>query len=76
MVLVKHLRYAGYDRQSFEMLLVTADQAWHTRRPLVDFGARQPVGGRVGDLTSGLLLVNLLKGLSPKSAGTRHRGGV
>lgn len=42
------------------MLLVTADEAWHISRPLVDFGTRQPVG--VGDLTSGLLLVNLLKG--------------
>ena len=42
------------------MLLVTADEAWHISRPLVDFGARQPVG--VGDLTSGLLLVDLLKG--------------
>ncbi|MEG2829083.1 MAG: pyridoxal kinase, partial [Edwardsiella sp. (in: enterobacteria)] len=38
----------------------TAVEAWHIARPLVDFGARQPVG--VGDLTSGLLLVNLLKG--------------
>ncbi|WP_131863306.1 pyridoxal kinase PdxY [Biostraticola tofi] len=66
MVLIKHLSYAGYDRNSFEMLLVTPDEAWHTSRPLVDFGTRQPVG--VGDLTSGLLLVDLLKGLSPVKA--------
>ncbi|WON78731.1 pyridoxal kinase PdxY [Serratia sp. UGAL515B_01] len=59
-VLVKHLSRAGYNQDSFEMLLVTVDDAWHISRPLVDFGARQPVG--VGDLTSGLLLVDLLKG--------------
>jgi pyridoxine kinase len=59
-VLVKHLSRAGYHPDCFEMLLVTADEAWHISRPLVDFGSRQPVG--VGDLTSGLLLVNLLKG--------------
>lgn len=56
-VLVKHLSRAGYSIDNFEMLLVTADDAWHTSRPLVDFD-RQPVG--VGDLTSGLLLVDLL----------------
>ncbi|MNI72552.1 Pyridoxamine kinase [compost metagenome] len=60
LVLVKHLSRAGYNIDCFEMLLVTASQAWHISRPLVDFGERQPVG--VGDLTSGLLLVNLLKG--------------
>lgn len=60
-VLVKHLSRAGYHLDCFEMLLVTVDDAWHISRPLVDFGARQPVG--VGDLTSGLLLVNLLKGV-------------
>ncbi|MFC0227051.1 pyridoxal kinase PdxY [Serratia aquatilis] len=59
-VLVKHISRAGYRTDCFEMLLVTADDAWHISRPLVDFGTRQPVG--VGDLTSGLLLVNLLKG--------------
>jgi len=32
----------------------------------VDFGVRQPVG--VGDLTSGLLLVDLLHGLSLQAA--------
>lgn len=59
-VLVKHLARAGRRSDRFEMLLVTADEAWHISRPLVDFGVRQPVG--VGDLTSGLLLVNLLHG--------------
>jgi len=59
-ILVKHLSRAGYHSDRFEMLLVTAEEAWHIHRPLVDFGVRQPVG--VGDLTSGLLLVNLLKG--------------
>lgn len=59
-VLIKHLSRAGYHSDRFEMLLVTADDAWHIHRPLVDFGVRQPVG--VGDLTSGLLLVDLLKG--------------
>ena len=57
-VLVKHLARAGRRSDRFEMLLVTADEAWHISRPLIDFGVRQPVG--VGDLTSGLLLVNLL----------------
>lgn len=61
-VLVKHLARAGYRSDRFEMLLVTADEAWHIARPLIDFGVRQPVG--VGDLTSGLLLVDLLHGLS------------
>ncbi|MFC3395419.1 pyridoxal kinase PdxY [Brenneria rubrifaciens] len=60
-VLVKHLSRAAYRNDSFEMLLVTPDDAWHISRPLVAF-ERQPVG--VGDLTSGLLLVNLLKGVA------------
>lgn len=61
-VLVKHLARAGYRSDRFEMLLVTVDEAWHISRPLIDFGVRQPVG--VGDLSSGLLLVDLLHGLS------------
>ncbi|ATZ11513.1 pyridoxal kinase [Erwinia amylovora] len=65
-VLVKHLARAGYRSGRFEMLLVTADEAWHITRPLIDFGVRQPVG--VGDLTSGLLLVDLLHGLSLQQA--------
>jgi pyridoxine kinase len=50
----------------FEMLLVTAQEAWHISRPLVDFGMRQPVG--VGDVTSGLLLVKLLQGAGLRDA--------
>lgn len=60
-VLVKHLSRAAYRDDSFEMLLVTPTDAWHISRPLIEFD-RQPVG--VGDLTSGLLLVNLLKGVA------------
>lgn len=59
MILVKHLSYAAEDRDSFEMILANKDEAWHIRRPLIEFD-KQPVG--VGDLTSGLLLVDLLKG--------------
>ncbi len=65
LILVKHLSYAAEDKESFEMLLVTADEAWHIRRPLIDF-EKQPVG--VGDLTSGLLLACLLKGMSNRDA--------
>ena len=65
-VLVKHLARAGINLTRFEMLLVTADEAWHISRPLVDFGLRQPVG--VGDVTSGLLLVKLLQGAGLRDA--------
>jgi pyridoxine kinase len=65
-VLVKHLSRAGYRSDMFEMLLITSKEAWHISRPLIDFGVRQPVG--VGDLTSGLLLTNLLLGKSYKEA--------
>ncbi len=65
-VLVKHLARAGYSVDRFEMLLVTADEAWHISRPLIDFGARHPVG--VGDVTSGLLLVKLLQGATLRDA--------
>lgn len=65
-VLIKHLARAAMNKESFEMLLVTADEAWHISRPLVDFGQRQPVG--VGDVTSGLLLVKLLQGASLRDA--------
>ncbi len=65
-VLIKHLARAGRRSDRLEMLLVTADEAWHIDRPLVDFGVRQPVG--VGDLTSGLLLVDLLQGKSLQTA--------
>ncbi|MBS1203780.1 MAG: pyridoxamine kinase [Proteobacteria bacterium] len=65
-VLVKHLARAGLSMDRFEMLLVTPQEAWHISRPLVDFGARQPVG--VGDVTSGLLLVKLLQGTPVREA--------
>ena len=52
-ILVKHLNYPGKSGDTFEMLLVAADQAWHLQRPLLAF-PRQPVG--VGDLASGLFL--------------------
>ena len=62
----RHLARAGLSMDRFEMLLVTAKEAWHISRPLVDFGLRQPVG--VGDVTSGLLLVKLLQGASLRDA--------
>jgi pyridoxal kinase len=65
-VLVKHLARAAKRQDRFEMLLVTAEEAWHISRPLVDFGLRQPVG--VGDVTSGLLLVKLLQGATLRDA--------
>ena len=68
-VLVKHLSRAGYRADRFEMILVTAEHSWHVSRPLVDFGETQPVG--VGDLTSGLMLVNILKG-EPLNKGLEH----
>lgn len=52
-ILVKHLNYPGKAGDTFEMLLVAADQVWHLQRPLLAF-PRQPVG--VGDLASGLFL--------------------
>ena len=58
-VVVKHLDYPGKPADVFEMLLVTADESWHLRRPLLAF-PRQPVG--VGDLTSGLFLARVLLG--------------
>src|SRR5690606_23895006 len=64
-VMVKHLDYPGKQAGDFEMLLVTADEAWHLRRPLLAF-PRQPVG--VGDLTSGLFLARLLLGDEPVQA--------
>ncbi|MGK2946855.1 MAG: pyridoxal kinase PdxY [Candidatus Malihini olakiniferum] len=60
-ILVKHLSRAARCADSFEMLLVTPTDAWHISRPLIEF-EHQPVG--VGDLISGLLLVNLLKGVT------------
>lgn len=66
LVLIKHLSRAGYRTDKFEMLLISTSEIWHISRPLIDFGVRQPVG--VGDLTSGLLLANLLLGKSHKEA--------
>ena len=65
LVLVKHLSYAADDKNAFEMLLATKDEAWHIARPLITFD-RDPVG--VGDMTSGLLLASLLKGMTNKAA--------
>lgn len=64
-VLVKHLARASRNPEEFEMLLLDRNEAWHISRPFFDF-PKQPVG--VGDLTSGLLLVNLLHGKSLKEA--------
>ncbi len=64
-VLVKHLARASRNPADFEMLLLNRDEAWHISRPFFDF-SKQPVG--VGDLTSGLLLVNLLHGRPLKDA--------
>ncbi len=66
LVLVKHLSYAASDPKAFEMILATREgRAWHISRPLIEFD-RHPVG--VGDLTSGLLLASLLKGMDARSA--------
>ena len=66
LVLVKHLAHAGLTPDdAFEMLLVTHDEAFHVATPLLPFD-RPPVG--VGDLTSGLFLANLLKGVKPRQA--------
>lgn len=65
LILVKHLSYAAEDPDSFEMILGNRDEAWHIRRPLIEF-EKQPVG--VGDLTSGILLVCWLKGMSLRDA--------
>ncbi len=64
-MLVKHLARAGYSRDRFEMLLVTADEAWHIVPSAGGFGMRQPVG--VGDVTSGLIQ-KLLQGATLQEA--------
>lgn len=64
-IMVKHLNYPDKNPETFEMLLVTADQTWHLERPLLAF-PKQPVG--VGDLTSGIFLSRLLLGDSVKDA--------
>lgn len=66
LVLVKHLAHAGLEPgETFEMLLVSRDEAWHVSTPMLPFD-RPPVG--VGDLTSGLFLANLLHGHAPRAA--------
>ncbi|MBM3115894.1 pyridoxal kinase PdxY [Jeongeupia naejangsanensis] len=65
LVLVKHLDYAGKPVDQFEMLVVSASEAWLGRRPLYPFD-RQPVG--VGDLTSGVFLARTLSGDDVKTA--------
>ncbi len=65
LVLVKHLSYAAENQDCFEMILATPSEAWHISRPLIEF-ERHPVG--VGDLTSGLMLASLLKGMTPRDA--------
>ncbi|EEX3005326.1 pyridoxal kinase PdxY [Escherichia coli] len=83
-VLVKHLARAGYSRDRFEMLLVTADEAWHISRDRFEmllvtadeaWHISRPLvdfGMRqpvgVGDVTSGLLLVKLLQGATLQEA--------
>jgi pyridoxine kinase len=66
--LVKHLAHAGLaPHAAFEMLLVEkgCGSPWHVSTPLLPF-TRPPVG--VGDLTSALFLVGLLKGHTPRQA--------
>lgn len=64
-ILIKHLSYQEKDPGCFEMLALTADEAWLIRRPILEF-AKEPVG--VGDMTSALFLVNLLAGKSLSAA--------
>ncbi len=65
LIVVKHLSYAARDVNSYEMLLVTKDEALHISRPMIEFD-RHPVG--VGDLISGIILSCLLKGMSNREA--------
>jgi len=66
LVLVKHLAHAGLEPDaSFEMLLVSREEAWHVATPQLPF-SRPPVG--TGDLTSALFLVGLLHGRTPRAA--------
>jgi pyridoxine kinase len=66
LVLVKHLAHAGRSPDdSFEMLLVSREEAWHVGTPLLPF-TRPPVG--VGDLTTGLFTAAMLQGRTPREA--------
>jgi pyridoxine kinase len=64
-VLVKHLIDRNSRADTFNMLAVTASEAWFVQRPLYPF-ARQPVG--VGDLTSGIFVARTLQGDSLRDA--------
>ncbi|MGY3902839.1 pyridoxal kinase PdxY [Aeromonas lusitana] len=65
LVLVKHLGRAGFNLDSFEMLLVCDEGAYHIARPLYAMH-RQPIG--VGDLLSATMLANLVDGCDPVTA--------
>ncbi len=58
-ILIKHLHYQGKKTSDFEMLALTADEAWLIRRPILEFD-KEPVG--VGDMTSAIFLASLLSG--------------
>jgi pyridoxine kinase len=64
-VLVKHLLDRNSRADTFNMLAVTASEAWFAQRPLYPF-ARQPVG--VGDLTSAVFVARTLLGDSLRNA--------
>jgi pyridoxine kinase len=64
-MLVKHLVDRNSRADAFNMLAVTATQAWFAQRPLYPF-PRHPVG--VGDLTSAVFLARTLLGDSVREA--------
>ncbi|WJF88905.1 pyridoxal kinase PdxY [Paraburkholderia bonniea] len=64
-VLVKHLLDRNSPADCFNMLVVTAREAWLGQRPLYPF-SRQPVG--VGDLTSAVFVARTLQGDSVRRA--------
>ncbi|MDE1184560.1 pyridoxal kinase PdxY [Paraburkholderia sp.] len=64
-MLVKHLLDRNSPADMFNMLVVTAREAWVGQRPLYPF-ARQPVG--VGDLTSAVFVARTLQGDSLRPA--------
>jgi pyridoxine kinase len=64
-LLVKHLIDRNSRADTFNMLVVSATEAWFAQRPLYPF-ARQPVG--VGDLTSAVFVARTLLGDSLRDA--------
>lgn len=66
-VFVKHLSYAGYSADHFEMLVASTaeEDCWHISTPLLPF-TKAPVG--VGDLTSGVFLSHFLHGKTLKDS--------